>query len=481
MQAPSVALRTEMETEPCCEEHKDSSEEATKPDVRQATCESADSDGHTEMPCGSAEEGNDLFVGEQAETESRAAEGKCTEMKSPSEPQREGGVAECMEHRKLKKTNSWKMVRFQDPSQEDDVSDRDTSSESLFPEYALKEWTSSTFEELFMAEDWQDITEDRLLRKKVLKSEAPGAARPSWGQEVTVKMQCVLEDRTVVEKDCKLVFVIGEGDVNQALEECVISMQRGEISMLLADSLYAYGLLGREPDIPAWAPLLYQLKLLDFREKPDPLTLPVADRIRVGNQKRERGNFHFQREEFCLAARAYRIALDVLTTRSPATPDGGAGSAEAEAEEVRDYRVKCLNNLAAAQLKLEQFAEALQTSRDVLTLEPNNVKALFRAGKLLSETGEYKEAMEVLKKALKLEPATKAIHVELSKLVRRQCGGMDSEEEWTKPEHKRRDSAKEPPGIPSKKPTGISWKFILGALVVALGSLVTSVILTARN
>lgn len=162
MQAPSVALRTEMETEPCCEEHKDSSEEATKPDVKQATCESADSDGHTEMPCGSAEEGNDLFVGEQAETESRAAEGKCTEMKSPSEPQREGGVAECMEHRKLKKTNSWKMVRFQDPSQEDDVSDRDTSAESLFPEYALKEWTSSTFEELFMAEDWQDITGEGL-------------------------------------------------------------------------------------------------------------------------------------------------------------------------------------------------------------------------------------------------------------------------------------------------------------------------------
>lgn len=62
--------------------------------------------------------------------------------------------------------------------------------------------------------------------------------------------------------------------------------------------------------------------------------------------------------------------------------DGGAGSAEAEAEEVRDYRVKCLNNLAAAQLKLEQFGEALHTSRDVLTLEPNNVKALFRAGKV---------------------------------------------------------------------------------------------------
>lgn len=62
---------------------------------------------------------------------------------------------------------------------------------------------------------------------------------------------------------------------------------------------------------------------------------------------------------------------------------------QAEAEEVRDYRVKCLNNLAAAQLKLEQLAEALQTSRDVLTLEPDNVKALFRAGKVTGLRAEF--------------------------------------------------------------------------------------------
>lgn len=75
----------------------------------------------------------------------------------------------------------------------------------------------------------------------------------------------------------------------------------------------------REPDVPAWAPLLYQLQLLDARDKPDPTALPVADRIRIGNQKRERGNFHFQREEYCLAARAYSVALSVLTTRGGGT------------------------------------------------------------------------------------------------------------------------------------------------------------------
>ncbi|KAE8296326.1 Peptidyl-prolyl cis-trans isomerase FKBP8 [Larimichthys crocea] len=464
-----------METEPCCEEHKDPVVEPTEPE---AISESADRDSHTKLPCGSAEESEDLCGKELAETERCAEESKSTEIKSPSDPEQESGGTECKEQKKLKKTNSWKMVRFQDPSQDDDVLERDSSAESLFPEYALKEWTTSTFEELFVAEDWQDITEDRLLRKKVLESSAPNALSPTWGQEVSVKMQCVLEDRTVVEKDCKLVFVIGEGDVNQALEECVIAMQQGEITLLLADSQYAYGLLGREPDIPAWAPLLYQLQLLDIREKPDLLTLPIADRIRIGNQKRERGNFHFQREEYCLAARAYCMALDMLTTRCK---DGINGSVKAEEEEVQEYRVKCLNNLAAAQLKLEQYNEALHTSRDVLTLEPNNVKALYRTGKLLSDMGEYKEAMEVLKKALKLEPATKAIHVELSKLVRRQSGGNDTQEWKAKPAEMLGDNIA-PFVVPSKKkPSGISWKFILGALVVALASLVTSVILTARN
>jgi len=74
--------------------------------------------------------------------------------------------------------------------------------------------------------------------------------------------------------------------------------------------------IGREPDIPAWAPLLYQLQLLDFREKQDPLSLPIPDRIRIGNQKRERGNFYFQREEYSMASQAYCMALDVLTTRT---------------------------------------------------------------------------------------------------------------------------------------------------------------------
>ncbi|KAM4618253.1 FKBP prolyl isomerase 16 [Polymixia lowei] len=466
-----------MEAKPCSEEPK----EPAEPEVREAISGPVVEDSPTEKELFHAEsEGKEPREKEEDETESRGGESENTTTKSPSGPSEgERGGRECADGKKLKKTNSWKTVRFQDPSGTEAVVERDSSGESLFPEYGVEEWTSSTFEELFMAEDWEDITDDRLLRKKVLEPGPLHALRPTWGQEVAVKMQGVLEDQTVVEKDCKLVFVIGEGDVNQALEECAISMQKDEITLLLADSQYAYGLLGREPDIPAWAPLLYQLQLLGIREKPDPLTMAIPDRIRIANQKRERGNFHFQREEYSMAARAYCMALDVLTTR---TRDGNNdGAVEEEEEEVHDYRVKCLNNLATSQLKLEQYDEALHTSRDVLFLEPNNVKALFRSGKLLSDKGEYREAMDILKKALKLEPATKAIHVELSKLVKRQSGGKDTQKWKVKPAQMLGENIA-PFLIPSKKkPSGISWKLLLGALVVALGSLVTSVILTARN
>ncbi|XP_063053926.1 peptidyl-prolyl cis-trans isomerase FKBP8-like [Engraulis encrasicolus] len=232
-----------------------------------------------------------------------------------------------------------------------------------------------------------------------------------------------------------------------------------------------------DPDIPAWAPILYQLQLLAFRDKPDPLSLPVADRIRIGNHKRERGNFFFQREEYAMASRSYCMALDVLTTH---THDEG-GCLPGEEEEVNDQRVKCLNNLATAQLKLEQFHEALHTSRDVLFIDPSNVKALFRTGKLLSDRGEYEEAMDLLKKALKLEPTTKAIHAELSKLVTRQSGGDNTPKWKVKPAQVLGENVAPFVITPKTKPSGMSWKFLLGALVVALGSLVTSVVLTARN
>ncbi|NXD38153.1 FKBP8 isomerase, partial [Copsychus sechellarum] len=242
-----------------------------------------------------------------------------------------------------------------------------------------------------------------------------GGSRPLPGQEVSVKVLGALEDGGLVERDPRLIFVPGHGDVVQALELGVPTMQLGEVSFFLAAFPYAYGRPGsREPDVPPEAPLLFEVTLLEVRDGPDPQPLPPAVRLRLGSQRRERGNFHFARGDFAAALRSYRLSLRALD--GPVTAPPGPE----EEEELQEQRVKCLNNCAAAQLKLGRAEEALAACEAVLRISPNNNRALLRRGQLLAEQGRDAEAALILRKALELDPANKVIHTELSRLAKRQ-------------------------------------------------------------
>ncbi|NXA36192.1 FKBP8 isomerase, partial [Eudromia elegans] len=235
-----------------------------------------------------------------------------------------------------------------------------------------------------------------------------GGLRPRPGQEVSVKALGALEDGDLVERDPRLTFVPGHGDVVQALELGVPTMELGEVSLFLAAPLYGYGHPGRqrrcvrrEPDVPPEAPLLFEVTLLEVRDDPDPQWLSPAARLRLGAQKRERGNFHFARGDFAAALRSYRLALRSLDGPG-ATPPGPQ-----EEEELREQRVKCLNNCAAAELRLQRPGAALASCEAALRLSPDNGKALLRRGKLLAEQGRDEEAALVLRRALQLDPASK--------------------------------------------------------------------------
>ncbi|XP_017691650.1 PREDICTED: peptidyl-prolyl cis-trans isomerase FKBP8-like [Lepidothrix coronata] len=269
------------------------------------------------------------------------------------------------------------------------------------------------FGPLFAADGWSDLTDDRLLRKRVVRA-GLGGPQPRPGQEVSVKVLGALEDGGLVERDPRLTFVPGHGDVVQALELGVPTMQPGEISFFLAACPYAYGRPGREPDVPPEAPLLFEVTLLEVRDGPDPQPLPPAARLRLGSQRRERGNFHFARADFAAALRSYRLALHALD--GPATAPPGPE----EEEELQEQRVKCLNNCAAAELKLGRVEEALAACEAALRISPDNGRALLRRGQLLAEQGRDAEAALVLRRALELDPASKVIHAELSRLAKRQ-------------------------------------------------------------
>lgn len=154
----SIAPCSDMETETCREEDEGPSLEPSEPQENQTIGGSVYTDNCKEVTPGSSDEDKGLQEKEQPGTVGSEGTEQWTQLKTVSDPDTKVGETQREGHKKLKKTNSWKMVRFQDPSEDKDTLERDSSAESLFPEYPLQQWSRFTFEELFATEDWQDIT-----------------------------------------------------------------------------------------------------------------------------------------------------------------------------------------------------------------------------------------------------------------------------------------------------------------------------------
>lgn len=213
--------------------------------------------------------------------------------------------------------------------------------------------------------------------------------------------------------------------------------------------------LCRSPDIPPNTSLTLEVELLAAQDAPDLELLSGKEKIQLANRKRERGNFFYQQADYVLAINSYDIALRIVGSSSKGTyshsrqaylgswpccnPPSGVCAVDFspdEEAELLDVKVKCLNNLAASQLKLDHFKAALKSCNQVLEHQPGNIKALFRKGKVrrgpfsvawqgiegqasallhlcvtlhqvLAQQGEYREAIPILKAALKLEPSNK--------------------------------------------------------------------------
>ncbi|XP_063770805.1 peptidyl-prolyl cis-trans isomerase FKBP8 isoform X2 [Pseudophryne corroboree] len=322
-------------------------------------------------------------------------------------------------------------------------------------------------------EEWIDVLGSGVLRKKVLIPGKGAESRPKKGQDVTVCLKTTLEDGSAVEENVPLTFTLGDGDVMQAFDLCVLLMETGETAIIAADAKYCYGKEGRSPDIPPNANLVFEMTLLEARDGPDLELLTGQEKMDLANKKRERGNFYYQQADYVYAINSYDIALKIVNSSSKVE-----FTSEEEAE-LLDVKIKCLNNLAASQLKLDHFEAALKSCNMVLEQQPENIKALFRKGKVIAQQGEYSEAITILRKALKLEPSNKTIHAELSKLVKKHADQRNIETAMYKKMLGNVSSStnKSTP----KTSWSISWKWLFGATAIAIGGVALSVVIAARN
>lgn len=85
------------------------------------------------------------------------------------------------------------------------------------------------------------------------------------------------------------------------------------------------------------------------------------------------------------------------------------------------------NNLTLTQIKTESFNQALESVNQALYYDPTNVKALFRKAQILENKCDLEEAVELLKKAIELEPNNISIANLLIKLRKRRLIELENE------------------------------------------------------
>jgi len=142
-----------------------------------------------------------------------------------------------------------------------------------------------------------------------------------------------------------------------------------------------------------------------------PQGLQVSDKIAVAAVVRERGNELFKQQQWCKAVDKYSKALRYIE-EDFATP--------AEEEQMAQARVPALLNRAAAYLKVftakaqdasaATYGErAMADLESVLSVQPDNAKAIMRKGQVMLQRGEVEQALPLLVRAQALLPQDKAL------------------------------------------------------------------------
>lgn len=226
----------------------------------------------------------------------------------------------------------------------------------------------------------------------------------------------------IVESEENFLLQLSDNEVVQGLDMAIGLMDIGETAEITVASRFAYGEQGLPAkNIPPNATIVYTVELLSAEEEHDLEKKSYESRKDIGNKKRTRGNFFFERHDYNLAIQLYRRALEYLDeTEGGITVPTDSGELEptnAQLQDLLEDRMKAYNNLAQAQMKIQAFDAALKSIEIVLKCQPNNVKALFRKAKILENKAQVEDAITLMRKAATLEPDNKLIQNALSKLI----------------------------------------------------------------
>lgn len=248
---------------------------------------------------------------------------------------------------------------------------------------------------------YEDISPEKdgsLQRRIITKGEL--YTTPKDLTECTAHIRGSYSDGKVFdERD--VTFIVGEAAVQKvcrAIEVAVQKMKKGEKS-----ELYLKGDFVKDPSLPSvedGAELTYVVTLHNFEKAKDAWELNTDEKIAAAEKDKEKGTWHFKEGNLEQALKYYNRVREFLKSED---------RLKDEEKTKRDsLYIAGLLNIALVQFKLNEMTQCIEACNEVLQLDANNVKALYRRGQAQLTICEYKMAIEDFDRCLKIEPENKA-------------------------------------------------------------------------
>ncbi|XP_061785225.1 inactive peptidyl-prolyl cis-trans isomerase FKBP6 isoform X2 [Nerophis lumbriciformis] len=191
------------------------------------------------------------------------------------------------------------------------------------------------------------------------------------------------------------------------MELGLLTMRKGEFSRFLLHPRYAYGKMGCPPLIPAAAPVLFEIQILDILDSgqvddfvilsPEEQNMfPLCKLDEVVNTLRSFGNRCFNQSRYEKAKEHYKQGVELLGNR--------VRLSDAEAKKLQMALLPLYLNLSLTELRLERPRKALKYANRALDVDSSSTKALYRCGQAYLELGDNERAHDYLVKAQTRKP-----------------------------------------------------------------------------
>ncbi|CAB4056775.1 FKBP8 [Lepeophtheirus salmonis] len=266
-------------------------------------------------------------------------------------------------------------------------------------------------------EGWEDILGTGRLKKRILSEGTPDT-KPEPGDEVKVVISGTHLGVEVIPEET-LTFRLAEFEAPKALDYILPIMNVNEVVEVITESDFMYGDEGLDsPPVPPKATLQLKLHLIDSVVPPPNLDLPLEERMALGARKK--GAWYLLASQILDDA---EIDIEVPIERH---------TLPLPLQLLIKERINALNNLAQAQMKNNSWESSLATLNQVLRLDPNNEKALFRKSKVFLQQGRESEAIGLLRRVTRLYTRNTVAKSELNKLLENRKKSRIHEERLSK-------------------------------------------------